>query len=93
MWIFIRMPHVVDVTNVTRSIVPTGLAVAKSLTGVQLGNKGGVGIGFRWRDTTMAFVMVHLPARPDLARLRKREADYRRIVRELKVEAHSMGGQ
>ena len=91
LWVFIRMPHAVDVTSVSRAALPTGFSVAKNITGVQFGNKGAVGIGFRWRETTLAFVMAHLPARPDLARLRKREADYRRIVNDLSLETPTVG--
>ena len=91
MWIFVRMPHAVDVTNVSRCVVPTGIAVAKAVTGVQLGNKGAVGIGFRWRETTLAFCMTHLPARADVSRLRKRESDYRRITHDLRLETPSVG--
>lgn len=92
-WVFVRVPHAADVTSVVHADLPTGLSIAKSVTGVQLGNKGGVGVGFRWRETSLAFVMCHLPARPDAARLRKREADYRALVRKLKLETSFLTGQ
>ena len=92
-WVFVRVPHAADITCVTRGDLPTGLSLAKSVTGVQLGNKGGVGIAFRWRETSLAFVMCHLPARPDLVRLRKREADYRALVRRLKLDTSMLGAQ
>jgi hypothetical protein len=88
--VFVRVPHAVDVTNVSHADLPTGFSLAKSVTGVQLGNKGGVGISFRWRETTLAFVMCHLPARPDLIRLRKREQDYKALVRKLKLESTAL---
>jgi hypothetical protein len=91
MWVFARNPHVPDITSVSKADLPTGLAVAKAITGVQLGNKGGVGIGLRWRETTVAFVMCHLAARPDPVRLRKRESDYRTITRKLGLDT-AMGG-
>jgi hypothetical protein len=91
--VFVRVPHAVDVTNVAHGDVPTGLSLAKAVTGVQLGNKGGVGVSFRWRDTTLAFVMCHLPARPDITRLRKREADYKTLVRRLKLESTGLAVQ
>lgn len=89
-WVFVRAPHAVDVTSVVHAELPTGMGIAKGLTGVQLGNKGGIGIGLRWRETTLAFVMCHLPARADATRLRKREADYRALVRKLRLETSGL---
>lgn len=86
MWVFVRTPHVPDITSISHADLPTGLAVAKAITGVQLGNKGGIGIGLKWRETSLAFVMCHLAARPDPVRLRKRESDYRTITRALKLD-------
>ena len=91
LWVFARSAHVPDITSVSHADVPTGVAVAKAITGVQLGNKGGVGIGLRWRETPLAFVMCHLAARPDAARMRQREADYRAIVRRLRLDTAGAG--
>lgn len=90
-YVFIRLAQLNDITNVCRAELPTGLAVAKAITGVQLGNKGAVGVSFRWRETTFAFVNCHLPARPDLIRLKKREADFKTIVRKLKLDSAVAG--
>jgi len=90
-WIFARTSHMSDITSVTTAELPTGIAVAKAITGVQLGNKGAVGASFRWRDTTVAFVNCHLPARADVVRLRKRESDYKLITRKLKLHTAMSG--
>ena len=49
-----------------------------------------MGIAFKWRDTSLAFVMCHLPARPDVIRLRKREADYKALVKRMKLETTAL---
>ena len=92
MWVFARSSHITDITSVSHADLPTGVGVAKALTGVQLGNKGGIGCGLKWRETSLAFVMCHLAARPDAVRLKQRESDYKEIVRKLRlntVDSHT----
>jgi hypothetical protein len=92
MWVFARSSHIPDITSVSHADLPTGVGVAKAITGVQLGNKGGIGCGLKWRETSLAFVMCHLAARPDAVRLKQRENDYKEIVRKLKlntVDSHT----
>jgi inositol polyphosphate 5-phosphatase INPP5B/F len=45
------------------------------------GNKGGVGLRFKFRDTTFCFVVSHLAAFDNM--LDKRNADYLEITRRL----------
>jgi hypothetical protein len=85
LWVFVRTDSAPHITSVSKADLPTGLAVAKAITGVQLGNKGAIGIALRWRDTALGFLNCHLPARPDLVRLAKRETDYKAIVRRLRL--------
>ena len=80
-WIFVATRHVADISNVTMSDVPTGIGLAKQVTGKQLGNKGGVGVSLQWRDVPMAFIVSHLAARPE--RIRQRMENYTAIVQRL----------
>lgn len=81
LWCFVRSPHVPHVTILGTGTEATGLKLGK--TGKQLGNKGGIGIGLRWRDVTMAFISCHLAARPE--RIPQRERDYRQIASRLRL--------
>ena len=36
MWVFVRLPHAADVSCVSHSELPTGIEVAKAITGVQV---------------------------------------------------------
>lgn len=35
MWVFVRLPHAADVSCVSHAELPTGIEVAKAITGVQ----------------------------------------------------------
>lgn len=48
---------------------------------VQLGNKGGIGVSFRFCSTSFLFVTAHLAAGQRAVRLRNQ--DYHRIEAEL----------
>ena len=82
--VFIKAEQYSEVSNLSCAYEATGLSLAKNVTGKQLGNKGGVGIGFRWRGTTMAFISCHLAAR--IERVRQRENDYRQILTGLALD-------
>jgi len=82
-WVFARAQHVVDITQVACDTEATGISLGKQVTGMQLGNKGACAIGFRWRDTTFAFINCHFAARPE--RVAQREADYRQITAKLRL--------
>jgi hypothetical protein len=62
-WVFVRLPYVNEISNVTSAIEATGFSIAKELTGKQLGNKGAVGVSLVWGDTPLCFVNSHLAAR------------------------------
>ena len=64
-WVFARSYTSVEITQVVADTEATGISLGKQVTGMQLGNKGGCGIGLRWRDTSFAFVCCHLAARPE----------------------------
>ncbi len=48
-----------------------------------LGNKGGVGLSFNYRDTSLAFVGCHLAARSE--RVAQRAENYVKILRQLQL--------
>ena len=35
-WVFVRVPHAADITNVSHGDLPTGISLAKAVTGVQV---------------------------------------------------------
>eukprot|EP01138_Halocafeteria_seosinensis_P003314 gb/GECG01003390.1/.p1 GENE.gb/GECG01003390.1/~~gb/GECG01003390.1/.p1 ORF type:complete len:1464 (+),score=179.86 gb/GECG01003390.1/:1-4392(+) len=82
--IFARAECFPEISNISSAYEATGVSLAKNVTGKQLGNKGGVGIGFQWRGATMAFINCHLNAR--LERVRQRENDYRQILSGLGLD-------
>jgi hypothetical protein len=54
-----------------------------------MGNKGGVAVGFTYRETTrLAFVAAHLAARA--TRLAQRAANYAEIVRNVNLGARKV---
>jgi len=59
------------ITNIETDTKPTGFANL-------VGNKGGVGISFRFYDTSLCFVNSHLPARA--VRVMNRNQDYSGLV-------------
>jgi hypothetical protein len=83
LWVFVQRDLAGEVVNVTTGELPSGVGVARALTGVRLGNKGGVGLALRLRDAHFCFVGVHMQANP--AKVVKREADYRAIVAKLRL--------
>ena len=87
LWVFVRASASADLSRVVSGVEATGISLAKGVTGKQLGNKGGVGIGLRWREVPLAFVVCHLAARPD--RIVQREGDYTQIVRRLQLDTES----
>ena len=87
---FALKTEVPSITGVATDTVATGMGIAKEITGVQIGNKGGLGIGLQWRDTSIAFVCTHLAARAE--RLEQRRKDYMQIVtREFLGCPHAKG--
>ena len=66
-----------NISNVVTKHEATGVGIAKGYTGVQLGNKGGVAVGFKWHDVSLCFVNAHLAAKPH--RVKERNADYSQI--------------
>lgn len=90
-WVFARSPHVHAITNVMADEKATGIGLAKQVTGKQLGNKGGLGVGLLWRDVPMAFVGCHLAARPE--RVQERHNDYRQIATSLRLHGSTENHQ
>lgn len=74
--ILIRIELASKVSNVEMATVATGI-------GDVLGNKGGVGISFRYEDTSLCFVVSHLAAR--FERVQQRRENYFKIVRGLRL--------
>ncbi|KAA0150705.1 hypothetical protein FNF29_05042 [Cafeteria roenbergensis] len=87
LWVFVRASAAADITRVVSGVEATGISLAKGVTGRQLGNKGAVGVGLRWREVPIAFVNCHLAARPD--RVVEREGDFTQIVRRLSLDTAS----
>ena len=85
MWIFVREEHASEISGVSHAARATGIGLANMVTGTRLGNKGGVGIALRWRETTLAFVAVHLPAKK--TRVQKRHESMKKIARKLLLES------
>jgi hypothetical protein len=76
--VFIHADELQHVSNPVDGTKKTGVRIAKAVTGVQLGNKGGVGVGFRWRDVPVAFLCAHLSAHQN--KVDKRNLHYREIM-------------
>lgn len=74
MFMMIRREFHSSVTNVKTGYVPTGV-------GGVMGNKGGVGVSFRFNETSLCFVGSHLAAHQ--GKIDQRNDNYRSIVRAL----------
>ena len=88
--IFAVNSEVPNISSVVAKHEATGLGIAKGYTGVQLGNKGGVAIGFKWYDVSVCFINAHLAAKPH--RVKERNADYSQIVSKLQMACPGNGG-
>jgi len=72
--VFAHIDEIKYISLVDTSTEATGVAIAKNVTGVQLGNKGGVAAGLCWHDVNICFITCHLAAHQDACRERNRDA-------------------
>jgi len=82
--VFIHFEELPRITSTTAGSVKTGLRIARNLGGVQLGNKGGVGVGFRWRDVPICFINAHLSAHQH--KISERNRNFSQIMGKLTLE-------
>ncbi len=73
------------IRDVEAASVPTGIRIKP--TSIRLGNKGGVGIRFKFGDTIFAFVTCHLSAHQH--RVQRRNEDFRDIDRAMNQKLFS----
>ena len=79
--VFSSLSEADKISGVETGTVATGRGIAKEVTGVQLGNKGGVGIGIKWRDTTLCFVNAHLAPHQEKSSVRNQ--NFSQIINKL----------
>lgn len=71
MLVLVKSEHSKFINHVEADTIPCGI-------GDVLGNKGGVGVAFRFLDTGLCFINCHLAARAE--RLSQRQGNYQRII-------------
>ncbi|GBG28741.1 Inositol polyphosphate-5-phosphatase, putative [Hondaea fermentalgiana] len=78
--VFVHMEELPHINSRSAGSVKTGLRLGSA---VQLGNKGGVGIGFRWRDIPICFINAHLSAQQH--KVSERNLNYTQIMSKLSL--------
>lgn len=80
--VYVHLDELHNINSYTAGSVKTGLRLG--VGGVQLGNKGGVGIGFRWRDVPVCFISAHLSAQQH--KVSERNLNYTQIMSKLHLQ-------
>lgn len=76
--VFVRASQAQSITGVVTSEKATGISL---VAGKQLGNKGAVGVAFRWNGVQLSFINAHLAARPE--RVLQRNEHYTAVMQGL----------
>jgi len=83
--VYIKRDSMAHVSNITTGMEKTGIKVGNNMTSIQLGNKGGVGVGFKWHDVPICFINSHLAAQQN--KVIQRNDNYFQIMKKLGIDA------